>query len=111
MNERIKAKRISSELMDFFLRNNFTKLTLALDVCENKTLISIVGDVKPACAKLDYLREELNKPRLPEYDDFYDELLGTDQEKSLELVAFMTDSAEVECSHGKIRITLIREHV
>lgn len=111
MRERLKAKRISTELMDYFLRQGFTSLQLALDVRDSESVIQMTGDIRPSCENVQALFEDLNEPRMPEYDDYYDELLGTDQEEALHHVAYLTDSAEVERSDNTIRVTVRRKHL
>lgn len=107
-HEQQKISRLGTELMNYFLHRGITHLSLYLSLEETVTIIEIRGDIGDRPINLDNIREKLDAPRLVEYDDYYDELLGRDIERALHLVGYLTDRSEVSIRNGQLIIKLWR---
>lgn len=107
-HEQQKISRLGSELMNYFLFRGVTHLSLYLSLEETESIIEIRGRVGERIINLDSIREKLDAPRLVEYDDYYDELLGRDIERALHLVGYLTDQSEVSIRDGQLIIKLWR---
>ncbi|HHT21617.1 MAG TPA: hypothetical protein GXZ74_09285 [Tissierellia bacterium] len=107
-NEQAKVSRIGTELVNYFLFRRVTHLSLYLFLEETETIIEIRGNIGERSVNLENIIEKLNAPRLIEYDDYYDELLGKDIERALHLVGYLTDKAEVSIRNGQLIIKLWR---
>ena len=107
-NEQQKISRIGTELVNYFLFRHVTHLSLYLSLEKGETIIEIRGNIGDSTVDLESILEKLNVPRLVEYDDYYDELLGQDIERALHLVGYLTDKAEVSIRNQQLIIKLWR---
>lgn len=108
-HEQQKISRLSTELINYFLFRKITHLSIYLSLEETVSIIEIRGNVGDREVNLDSIRDKLDAPRLVEYDDYYDELLGRDIERALHLVGYLTDQSEVSIRNEQLIIKLWRK--
>lgn len=111
IKERIKAKNISNELIEYFMTHGFNNLSVLINIEDNLTRITVEGDIQPSCDNIENLIEKLNLPRMHEYDDYYDNIMGASSEEArIKIVGYLTDKVTIDKDDEKIRIELLRKH-
>lgn len=109
MYERAKARKMADVLVNYFFRNDILSLNVEIDVAPEQTRISVKGTTDRKIPNVDDVCANMQQTRRVEFEDYYDELLGTrDTDDDLELMAFLVDEAQVTFEKNELIFTIIR---
>lgn len=108
--ERDKAKKICGQFIDIFFAHDIDDLSFAFEIENGLTEIDIQAELRGRTMDFDDLHKNLNSGRMPEYDNYYDELLGTGRDDGIRFVGYLVDSADLEVKDDILTIKLKRTH-
>lgn len=107
--EALKTKKIISEIVGYLLYEGDCTFKMDVSLCSDFLSIEFVLDKATSQADLHHLMEKLSVPRMQEYENYYDELLGIGDEDSLAQVGYMVDESSLLEEDGVIRILILRK--
>lgn len=107
--ETYKARKIIEELMSYFLKHGLKKITIELDMNDERTYISLNGKSDYPVHDIDQLVELMNATRRPELEEYYENLLGNSySDYDLDLIGAMVDRAHYKCEGDRLWMDVIR---
>lgn len=111
IRERDKARKIVGILLEYYVLHEYQDIKIEISVVDEKTIILIEGIVNPNNVNLDELVDILSHPRVVEYDEYYDELLNSDDKQEIKAVGYLIDDAKVSLDSGLLSIKIERKHL
>lgn len=111
IRERDKARKIAGILLEYYVLHEYQDLKIEISVVDEKTIILIEGIVNPNNVNLDKLVDILSHPRVVEYDEYYDELLNSDDKQEIKAVGYLIDDAKVSLDSSLLSIKIERKHL
>lgn len=95
-DEKSKILKIMNELVRFYLKSGNHNVKIALDMTEHEGIISLEGccmrlDVK----KLKELNDIFNSPRKDESEEYYWNLVGSNDFSEIHLLGSLVDEGEI----------------
>jgi len=107
-----KLIRVMNELVHYYFNLHMDEVFMEIKQEEDRSSLAISG--YPSVCEPDALKrleKKLNKPRQPELEEYYWNLIGSvDSSEQMNMVSMLIDSAEVEYKQGKLTITVYRNH-
>lgn len=103
--EQQKISKILEELIDYFFRNKSFDLKMALNYKEDHYSIEIEGPCEKKPSNYQELYDLLNATIRPELEEYYYELLGSDE---LKLLGSLIDRAEMSFDNKRLCIKVYR---
>ena len=110
IKERDKVKKICTEFSDVLFAHDIDDLSFTFEIENGQTEIDIRAELRGRTMDFEDLRTKLNAGRMPEYENYYDELLGSGQDDGIAYIGFMVDSADVHVQDGILTVKLKRSH-
>lgn len=111
IRERDKARKILNVIVEYFVTHDFKNISANVSLEETYTNINIKGVVNPISIDIDKLKKILNHPRVLAYDNYYDELLDSDNQEEIKIIGYLIDEAEVNLDNNLLTINLIRKYI
>ncbi|HZK10726.1 MAG TPA: hypothetical protein VFD08_06610 [Clostridia bacterium] len=107
--EKYKARKIVDELTGYLLRNNINSLSIYLDFNEERVEISLWGQLTKEIPNLETLISLMNARRVPEMEDYYEQLLGTGiDDNDINILGAMVDKATYTLKEDRLEIKVVR---
>lgn len=97
------------ELTGYLLRNNINRLSIYLDIDEEKIQISLWGQLTEEIPDLEDVIRLMNAKRVPEMEEYYEHLLGTGiADNDMNLLGAMVDEASFTLREDRLEIRVTR---
>jgi hypothetical protein len=103
--EQQKIGKILEELINYFFRNKSFDLKIDLNYQEDKLCIKLEGECQEKPKDYQELYNLLNSTTRPELEEYYYELLGSNE---LKLLGSLIDSAEMSYQDKRLCIKVYR---
>jgi hypothetical protein len=104
--EQQKIGKILEELINYFFRNKSYDLKIDLNYQEDKLCIKVVGECQEKPNDYQELYDLLNSTTRPELEEYYYELLGSNE---LKLLGSLIDCAEMSYLDKQLCIKVYRD--
>lgn len=109
-NEAGIATRIVAEMMHYFYQHHIYELQIDAKLEADCFLLTVRGTTDRPHPEMDDFCAELNTPRLPELETYYNQLLGLNEQFcQIRLLSSMIDKAELEKGDGYLSIRIVRK--
>lgn len=110
-DEKSKLIKIMNELVRFYLKNGIHHVEMKLDYEKDYGTVSLSG----CCAKiedsvLEDLNQILNSPRKDETEEYYWNLIGSNDFSEMHLLGSLVDCGEVFYDGCNLKINIKRKH-
>ncbi len=103
-----RARKYASILTMIYVAYDFTSLDTSIKVDKDKIIIAMTGSVNDKLVNIEKLKQIFNKPRLYEYDDYYEGLLDSSDESELKYLAYLVDYFKINYDSGVLDIEVGR---
>lgn len=108
-DEKSKMLKIMNELVRFYLKAGNSHVRIALDITEHEGTISLEGcctRIDPK--KLEELNDILNSPRKDEAEEYYWNLVGSNDFSEIHLLGSLVNEGEVYYEGDTLKIKVKR---
>lgn len=107
--EKYKARKIIDELTGYLLRNNIKKLSIYLEIEEDRIDISLWGQLTCKIPDLEDVIRLMNAKRVPEMEEYYEHLLGSGiNDNDMNLLGAMVDEASYDLKEERLEVRVTR---
>lgn len=108
-DEKSKMLKIMNELVRFYLKSGTNNVRIALDLTEHEGIISLEGrctriDIK----KLEELNDIFNSPRKDEAEEYYWNLVGSNDFSEIHLLGSLVNEGEVYYDGNNLKMLVKR---
>lgn len=108
-DEKSKMLKIMNELVRFYLKSGNHNVRIALDMTDHEGIISLEG----CCTKIDVknleeLNDIFNSPRKDEAEEYYWNLIGSNDLSELHLLGSLVNEGEVNYDGNTLKIIVKR---
>ncbi len=113
MEERLKAKKILDELLNFFIVRNASDIQCEIKYVENGSFMKVKGPLEVTEAEVALFSATLEEERNPSLEDYYEELLGTSHHEisDYHLIGLMVDQVDIIFQDNILDITCFRKNL
>lgn len=109
-DDKSKLIKIMNELVRFFLRNGIKKVDCSLEVTDKLGIVSVSGCCLASLPdEVSELEDIFNAPRKDETEEYYWNLMGSNDFSELHLLGSLVDSGKITFEDNIIRIEVIRK--
>lgn len=107
--EKYKARKIIDELTGYLLRNDIEKLSIYLELKEDRIDISLWGQLTHEIPDLEDVFKLMNAKRVPEIEEYYEHLLGSGiEDNDMNLLGAMVDEASYTLREERLEVRVTR---
>ena len=111
------SKLVMTELLDYCWSKGMSHPQIDLDLSTSQSVITISGQVPERPSDLEEVIDKLDAPRQPEFEDYYIDLLGLqDDQFHTDIIAALINEVEAEfvsedgSTDGQLSMTVRRYH-
>lgn len=107
--EKYKARKMVDELTGYLLRNKIDRLSIYLDISDDRIEISLWGQLTTEIPDLEDVIRLMNARRVPEMEENYESLLGTGiDDNDMHLLGAMVDEASYTLREERLEVRVVR---
>jgi len=110
-DEKSKLIKIMNELARFYLKNGIHHVEMTLDYEKDYGMVHLSGccNILPD-EVIDDLKQILNSPRKDETEEYYWNLIGSNDFSEMHLLGSLVDSGDVYYDGDVLKINVMRKH-